>query len=156
MYKLKLLLLILLSINIYAKDIDFDKIIKVSKEQNKQIMVFFHMEHCGWCHKLIDESLNDKNIKTMINKDFNFISLDVETIGDIIYNNKKIKKLDFARDYEVYFYPTILIFDNNELVVRIKGYRNKDKFKNIINYIAKKAYKTMTLNEFIKNQEFDK
>jgi thioredoxin-related protein len=156
MKKFKLILLILLSINIYANETNFDNIIKTAKEQNKQIMVFFHMEHCPWCHKFINESLSDKKIQNMINKDFIFVSLDVETEGTITYQNKKMDKRDFARKYEVYFYPTTLIFNNMEIVYRIRGYRNKPKFINIINYTANKAYKSMTLKEFIVNQEFNK
>jgi len=154
MKKIKLLLLILLSINLYSSDINFDDIINQSKKQNKQIMVFFHMEHCAWCHKLINESLKDKSIMDNINKNFIFVDIDVETSGNIIFENKTIEKTDFARKYKVWFYPTTLMFNDMRLVQRIRGYRNKPKFINIINYVASKSYETMTLKEYIVDLEF--
>jgi len=155
MKKIKLLLLILLSINLYSSDINFDDIIKQSKKQDKQIMVFFHMEHCGWCHKMIDDSLSDKSIKKIIKDKFIFVDIDVETSGNIIFENKSIEKIDFARKYKVWFYPTTLVFENMELIQRVRGYRNKVKFLNIVKYLSSKSYKNMTLKEFIVNLEFN-
>jgi len=156
MQKIKLLLLILLSLNLYSSDINFDDIILKSKKQNKQIMVFFHMEHCGWCHKMINDSLSDKTIKKIIKDKFIFVDIDVETSGNVIYQNKSIEKIDFARKYKVWFYPTTLIFEDMELIQRVRGYRNKTKFLNIVLYLSSKSYKTMTLKEYIVNSEFDK
>ena len=155
MKKIKLLLLILLSINLYSSDINFDDIIKQSKKQDKQIMIFFHMEHCGWCHKMIDDSLSDKSIAKIIKDKFIFVDIDVETSGNIIFENKSIEKIDFARKYKVWFYPTTLVFENMELIQRVRGYRNKVKFLNIVKYLSSKSYKNMTLKEFIVNLEFN-
>jgi len=156
MKKIKLLLLIFLTLNLYSSDIDFDKIIKQSKEQNKQIMVFFHMKHCPWCHKMIDDSLKDENIMNQIKKDFIYVSIDVENKNKLIYNKKSINKIDFARKYNIHFYPTTLMFDDMIVVQRIRGYRNKQKFENIVKYIATKSNKNMTLKEFIVDLEFEK
>jgi len=150
----KIFLLLILSLNIYAKDINFDELVKLSNEQNKQIMVFFHMEHCPWCHKMIDVSLSDKNVMNTINKYFNYIDLDVETSGDVMYNNELISKHEFAREFNIYFYPTTLMFDDGEIVQNIKGYRNKQKFTNIIRYVGSKSYNDMNLKEFIVDLEF--
>ena len=154
MKKIKLLLLILLSVNIYASDINFDDIIKQSKKEDKQIMVFFHMEHCGWCHKMIDDSLSDKSIKKIIKDKFIFVDIDVETSGNIIFENKSVDKIDFARKYKVWFYPTTIIFENMKQIQRVRGYRNKTKFLNIVKYLSSKSYKNMTLKEYIIDLEF--
>jgi thioredoxin-related protein len=153
---IKLLLLIFLSLNLYSSDINLDNIIKQSKQQNKQIMVFFHMKHCGWCHKMINDTLENESIKKIINDKFVFVDIDVETSGNIIFENKTIDKINFARKYKVWFYPTTLIFENMKIIQRIKGYRNKNKFTNILLFISSNSYKDYTLKEFIINQEFNK
>jgi len=150
----KIFLLLVLVINIYANEINFDELVKQSNKQNKQIMVFFHMEHCPWCHKMIDISLSDKKVMQTINKYFNYVDLDVETNGDVIYNNEVLSKHEFAREFNIYFYPTTLMFDDGEIVQNIKGYRNKQKFTNIIRYVGSKSYNTMNLKEFIIDLEF--
>lgn len=37
--------------------------------QNKKILLMFHASWCGWCHKM-DTSLQEKNIKPLINRNY--------------------------------------------------------------------------------------
>jgi thioredoxin-related protein len=150
----KIILFFLLSFNIYAQDINFDDITTLANNQNKQVMVFFHMKHCPWCHQMIDESINDKSIIKIIKKYFIYTSIDIETSGDVLYQGKTISKIDFARKFNIYFYPTTLMFNNKEIVENIKGYRNKNKYTNIIKYIGSHSQYKMTLKEFIAELDF--
>jgi len=152
---LNILIVLLFIININAKDIDFDSMIKEANIKNKQVMVFFHMEHCPWCHKMIDISLKDENVINIKKFNFIYIDVDVESSGFIIYKNNKISKRKFARKFNIYFYPSILMFDNGKKVEHIKGYRNKNKFTNIIKYIGSKSYKDIGIKEFIANEDFN-
>jgi thioredoxin-related protein len=112
------------------------------------------MEHCGWCHKMINDSLSDKTIAKIIKDKFIFVDIDVETSGNIIFENKAIEKIDFARKYKVWFYPTTIVFEDMKQIQRVRGYRNKIKFLNIVKYLSSKSYRTMTLKEFIVDLEF--
>ena len=150
----KIALFVILSLNIYAKDINFDDMVQEAKKQNKQVMIFFHMEHCPWCHQMINESLSDINIMKTIKKYFIYTNIDVEISGDVIYKGKAISKRTFARKYNIYFYPTTLMFKNGEVVEDIKGYRNKNKYTNVIKYIGTNSQDTMTLKEFIAELDF--
>ena len=150
----KLLFFLVLTINIYANNINFDSLAKQAISQNKQIMVFFHMEHCPWCHKIINESLSDKNIQSTIKKYYMYIDIDVETSGEIIYNNKKLSKKEFANKFNIYLYPTTLMIDNI-VVKNIIGYRNKNKYTSLIKYVGTKSYRSMDIKEFIANEDFN-
>jgi thioredoxin-related protein len=151
----KFLLLFILPLYLYANDINFDTIVKQSSKQNKQVMVFFHMEHCPWCHKMIDVSLSKQDVQDTINKYFTYIDVDIETSGNILYKNQTYSKRDFAREFNIYFYPTTLMFDDGIVIKNINGYRNKNKFTNLIKYIGTKSYKDMTIKEFIANEDFN-
>jgi thioredoxin-related protein len=55
-------------------------------DENKNVLVIFHASWCGWCHKM-DTSLNDGNIKPLIDK--NYI-----TIHLTVYESKSKKDLE--------------------------------------------------------------
>jgi thioredoxin-related protein len=152
---LKLLLVLFIWQNLYAKDINFDKMIENANNNNKQIMIFFHMEHCPWCNQMIDLSLSKQDVKDTINQYFVYTDIDVESEGIVLYNNEEYSKIDFAREYNIYYYPTTIMIDNNIIVQNINGYRNKNKFTSQIKYIGTKSYKDMTLKEFIANEDFE-
>jgi thioredoxin-related protein len=46
------------------------------------------------------------------------------------------------------------MFDNGKKIYSIKGYRNKNKFTNLIKYVGTKSYKEIDIYNFITNQEF--
>lgn len=144
-----LLISILFIITGYSKIIDMDKILN----NNKQVMVFFYMQHCPWCHKMMRESLRVEDIQK-INRYFFYIDIDVEDNSKIIYNKQMISKIDFAKKFNIYFYPTTLFFENGKKIYNIKGYQNKVKFRYTTKYIDSKSYKTMDINEFITNENF--
>ena len=152
---LKVIVFCILTLNIYAKDINFDDMMIQANKQNKQVMVFFHMEHCPWCHQMINESLSDINIINTIKKYFIYTDMDVETSGNVMYKGETISKRTFARQFNIYFYPTTLMFKNSEVVEDIKGYRNKNKYINLIKYIGTNSQNEMTLKEFIAELDFE-
>jgi thioredoxin-related protein len=38
-------------------------------KENKKVLLIFHASWCGWCHKM-DASLQDKNVKPLIDKNY--------------------------------------------------------------------------------------
>jgi thioredoxin-related protein len=38
-------------------------------KENKKVLLLFHASWCGWCHKM-DSSLQDKNVKPLIDKNY--------------------------------------------------------------------------------------
>ena len=153
---LKLLVFLVFTINIYANNINFDSLVKQAKSQDKLVMVFFHMEYCPWCHKIINESLSDKNLQKVISKYYIYVDINTQTPGKIIYNKKEYSKNKFANKFNIYVYPTTIMFDNNNIVQNIVGYRNKNKYSSLIKYVGTKSYKNMDIKEFIANEDFDK
>ena len=150
---IKIFLILNIVINLHANDINFDELSN-SINQKKQILVFFHMDHCPWCKKLIKISLSDKEVMNTINKYFIYIDIDIQTSGNIMYEGELISKVEFARKFGIYFYPTVLMFKDGKLIENIKGYRNKQKFTNIVKYIGSKSQDKFTLKEFIVDLEF--
>ncbi len=148
------ILILALHISVSANTIDLDKITKQNSKSHT--LLFFHMKYCPYCEAMIDESLKNKDLKEIITNNFNYIDVNISTSGDIKYNDFKGSKHNFAKSLNINFYPTIIFLNNKDTIVyRVKGYRDIEKFTNIIKYISSNSYQTMSLEDYLNSLEMD-
>jgi thioredoxin-related protein len=81
MMKKTLLTLLFLSISLFA-DVKFkkyDDALKEAQKDNKLIALTVVSTNCPWCHKLLKETLKDKTVESIINKDFVYVLINKDT-----------------------------------------------------------------------------
>jgi len=155
----KILFILFFSISLFgsSKTTNIDLLLDKAKKEDKHLLIFFHMTYCGYCNDMIDESFRDKEIQKILNDKFIFVDINVNDRDQVIYNNFKGLKYKFAQKSDVFFYPTIFFIDkNNKRVYKVKGYRSKDKFTNILNYISSKSYKKIDYPSYLDYIEMEK
>jgi len=151
-----LLLIISLQAISSAKTINIDNISNQAKSQNRQLLIFFHMTYCGYCKKMIRTTLNDKRTAQKIEKNFTLLSLNINKNDSVIYKNFKGSIHDFARSLKINLYPSIIfIGENKEVIGKIEGYRGVESFSTVLEYFSTKSYKTMELDSFINELDFN-
>lgn len=150
---LRLLFISLLSLNLFGGTIDLNMVAKEAVAHKKMVMVFFHTEECPYCNKMLHESFDKKSDKDIINKDYYYIDINIDSHDTVIYKKFKGTAAQFAQLFHVKFYPTILFMEHNVVVSDVKGYRNKDKFRTILKYVSSKSYESMDLETFTNEQE---
>lgn len=79
-------------------------------EHNGIVLVDVFTEWCGYCHMLTPELEEVQEVLP----ELKVVKIDAE------------KSLNFARDYNIQFYPEMLIFKNGKLVGNIDGYVKSD------------------------------
>ena len=79
-------------------------------EHNGIVLVDVFTEWCGYCHMLTPELEEAQEVLP----ELKVVKIDAE------------KSLNFARDYNIQFYPEMLIFKNGKLVGNIDGYVKSD------------------------------
>lgn len=79
-------------------------------EHNGIVLVDVFTEWCGYCHMLMPELEEAQEVLP----ELKVVKIDAE------------KSLNFARDYNIQFYPEMLIFKNGKLVGNIDGYVKSD------------------------------
>lgn len=99
-----------------------------AEKDNKKILVLMHLENCPWCHFVINEviapmtELKEYTDKLIIRQIMTGESL---TLQD--FNGTQISNDDFAYEYEVDFYPTLLLFNaQGRVLEKIIGVASKD------------------------------
>ncbi len=150
---LRLLFISLIAVNLFGGTIDLNKVAKEAISHKKMVMVFFHTNDCPYCRKMLVESFDKKSDKDIINKDYYYIDINIDSPDTVIYKKFKGSTAEFADFFHVRFYPTILFMEQNVVVSDVKGYRNKDKFRTILKYVSSKSYESMDLETFTNEQE---
>lgn len=151
-----LILIIFLHATSNAELINVDNIVAEAKRENKQVLLFFHMVRCGACKEMIKTSIEDAEIKKQIDRDFLFVDMNINSKDEVVYKNFKGTVHRFAKSLDINLYPsTIFIDGNSEVKYHLVGYRDKDKFSTVIEYVSTKSYKSMDLESFINEKDFN-
>ncbi len=153
----KILIFILLSIYLNANTIiNIDKQAKIAQEQDKNIVMFFHIPNCSYCKTMVDENFKNREILEEIKQ--NFILIDMFTAdSDIVkYKNFKGSIKEFSRYIGVPAYPATIFLDKNmKVLYRSIGYRNTQEQLMELMFISSKSYNKLTLEEFVVKTEFE-
>ncbi|MBW6489331.1 thioredoxin fold domain-containing protein [Sulfurimonas sp.] len=151
-----LILALFLHVTIYAEPINIDNIVSQAKKENKQVLLFFNMTRCGACKEMIKTSIEDADIRRRIDRDFLYVGMNINSKDEVIHKTFKGSVHGFAKSLGINLYPSAIFLGcDNEQKYHLVGYRDKDKFSTIIEYVSTKSYKSMDLESFINEKDFN-
>lgn len=121
---------------------------------NKHVMLFFHLNNCPYCAKMLDDNFLKEPLKTYIQTHFDVIAINVKGDRQVQYNKElAFSEKELADDLEVSLTPTIsFINSENKTVARLNGYRSPEQFKPVLEYVANQTYKTESLSDYLAKQ----
>ena len=132
-----------------ADNINMDTIISKAKKSHKSVLVFLHRPGCPYCNTMIEFTLPDEKIVQKIKKNFIFVDIDIRDSGEIIYDDFRGSRQDFAKELGYNFYPsTVFIGKNKEIVYGVAGYKDEEEFLNILRFIESDSYEDMDIEDF--------
>lgn len=125
----------------FANDINLNQLVVEAKKTNKHILVFLHIPGCNYCLHMQEFTFDDEMVIAAIKKDFIFVDMNVRDKGVVKHDNIEVTKLKFAKESGYPMYPSCLFFDQNgELVYDAVGYRDEDKFLQVLKFVSSKSY----------------
>ncbi len=128
--------------------------IKEATDANKHVMLFFHLNNCPYCAKMLDDNFLQDPLKTYIQEHFDVIAINVKGDRQVQYSKElSFSEKELADDLEVTLTPTITFINaENKTVVRLNGYRSPAQFKPVLEYVASQTYKTEALSDYLAKQ----
>jgi len=139
------MLLTVVSMN-FANDINLNQLVVEAKKTNKHILVYLHIPGCNYCLNMEEFTFDDEMVIAAIKKDFIFVDMNVRDEGLVSFDDFKVSKLKFAKEIGYPMYPSCLFFDQNgELVYDAVGYRDENRFLQILKFVSSKSYNDVEL-----------
>lgn len=106
----------------------FAEALKMAKEHNRNIFLFFTADWCGYCRQMKNETLADNDVKQKLATEYVVFYVDTDRIRNL------------TRKFKISGIPVSMIIDTDEKVVgRIAGFVNKNEFISFLNKEAIKA-----------------
>ncbi len=131
--------------------LDFNEDVAEAKAAGKRLMVLFHQDGCPYCNAIVEQNLAQKDIETLVKKNFDVVALnmwgsrEIATISGKTYTEKT-----FAAALKVQFTPTILFFnESGKMILRLNGYLPPRRFKVALDYIADKQESKISYREYV-------
>ncbi|MBK1722172.1 thioredoxin family protein [Thiocystis violacea] len=117
---------------------------------DKHVILVLEMNGCPYCYKMIEENFKGSPYKEFIQNNFDVIALNVQGDREVALDAEtSLTEKALAKQLGVSYTPTVIFLNQNkDPVARINGYRNPDDFKDVLDYVAAKAYETQTLAQF--------
>jgi thioredoxin-related protein len=138
--------------------LDMQADIAEAEKANKHVMLFFHLNNCPYCEKMLHDNFTTGNTKDYIQQHFDVIAINVKGDREIQFSKEQsYTEKALSKQLKIQYTPTILFLDiKNNAVVRLNGYRSSGQFTNILHYVNDKAYKDMSLADYLeKNSKQD-
>jgi thioredoxin-related protein len=133
---------------LFCKNLNIDKI---SKASDKEVVIYLHRIGCSYCNSMSEFTLDEDSIKEYIEKNFNFIEINISFDHQIKYKNQTTGGKYFAKNIGYSFYPATLFLDKEGNVkYAALGYKDEFEFLLILKYVKEGFYKKMSLDAYKK------
>lgn len=122
-----------------------------ASEENRHVMLFFQLNGCPYCDRMLTESFEPDDKAEFIQTHFDTIAINVGGDREVVFNEQvSLIEKELADLLEVRATPAILFLNSsNKPVVRVNGYRAPERFRLILDYVSEKAYENDTLEDYV-------
>jgi thioredoxin-related protein len=139
----------------------FDEGLKKAEEENKNIMINFYTQWCGFCKKMDKYTFGDEEIKKILVEGFVPIKVDAGSKTKLTLGKEKITEKDLALKYGITSYPmTLFLKPTGEKIPwtynPVKGYIGAEIFSEVLNYLKDDLYKKISFKDYLTKKEQDK
>ena len=136
----------------------YDQGMQKARQEGKKAFLYFGRFGCGYCKKTNDETFSDKTIHDIYSKNYVLIYVDAESGKRLqLPNGERITEAELGARLNVFSTPVFLYLESDgEVVMRAPGYKTVRDFTNIDKYVQGSYYRSMSINEFLAQQDRQK
>ena len=132
-----------------ADSIDIDSLLIDAKKSKKHILIFLHKPQCSYCERMVLFTLSDDDVIEKIKKDFIFVDINIGDLGEVVFDDFKGNKHDFAKSLSFNFYPSAVFIDGDgEVIYGQAGYKDEEQFLNTLRFVASHSYIDLGIDDF--------
>ena len=127
--------------------------VEEANEAGKHVILYFHLEDCPYCSKMIEDSFKNSSYTDFLQERFDTIAINVKGDREIVFNQEvTLTEKELSQHLQVRYTPTLLFLNkDNTPVLRLNGYRSVAGFKYALDFVNEKAYQQMNLSRYIED-----
>lgn len=120
-------------------------------EQGKHVILFLEMTGCPYCAKMVEESFKHAPYSEFLREGFDVIPLNIRGDREVALDEVTTATEKAIADLlGVRYTPTVVFLgEDNQPVARVNGYRNPQDFKQVLDYVAGRAYQHQSLADYL-------
>lgn len=122
--------------------LDLPEDIAEATEEGKHLAVFFHLDECPYCAKMLSDNLTEGPNQQFAAQHFDFVGLNVKGNLEVTWVDGQSYTLSsLARHLGVFATPTIQVFSSTgQRVLNLQGYRGPQAFRQAMEYVQTRSY----------------
>ncbi|QEP42622.1 thioredoxin [Ectothiorhodospiraceae bacterium BW-2] len=131
--------------------LDMAEDVEEAAEAEKHLLLFFHLNGCPYCDRMLEESFESEPLTGFIQQHFDSIAINVQGDREVVFSDElTLTEKALADRLNVWATPAILFLDqNNQPVARVDGYRAAARFEQVLHYVSSKAYQSTSLSDYM-------
>jgi thioredoxin-related protein len=117
----------------------------------RHVMLFFELNGCPYCDRMLTESFEAEPLSSYIQDNFDVIAINIQGDRQVAFDAETaVSEKQLAGILKVYSTPAILFLDaDNKTIVRVNGYRAPQRFRQVLEYVATRSYRSVTLADYL-------
>jgi thioredoxin-related protein len=122
-----------------------------AKQENRHVMLFFDLNGCPYCARMLDESFKAEPNSSYIQENFDVIAINIQGDREVAFNEEiMVKEKQLAEILKVYSTPALVFLDeDNQTIARVNGYRAPQRFRQVLEFVATRSYRTTGLAQYM-------
>lgn len=122
-----------------------------ASEAGRHVMLFFDLNGCPYCDRMLKESFKAEPTSSYIQQHFDVIAVNIQGDREIAFNEEiSVTEKQLAEILKVYSTPALVFLDeNNKTIVRVNGYRAPERFRQVVEFVATRSYRSTGLADYL-------
>ena len=124
--------------------LDFRQDVAEARKQGKQVMVFFHLDNCPYCARMLKDNFTSGESHDFIRKHFEVIAVNVRGSLDTRWvNGETYTERGLTAHLGVRGTPTLVFLDpEGKNVLQLAGYRDPRALRAALDYVQSQRYRS--------------
>lgn len=131
--------------------VSFDQGLRLAREQNRPIFLYFGRFGCGWCDMTNKQAFSDPALRKLYTQNYVLVYVDSESGKRLrLPSGERITEADLGVRYRAFATPLFMFMEpDGKEIARIPGVKTTQDFLDYDRFVRGGHYKTQTLTQFL-------
>jgi thioredoxin-related protein len=123
--------------------LDFREDVAEARAEKRHVMVFFHLDDCSWCAKMLKESFESGDNRAFMEKHLDVVAVNMRGAQEAFWTDgSRHTERSLAQHLKVRGTPTLLFLGpDGAIALRLDGYRDPNALREALELVQRGDYR---------------